>query len=172
MKKKINIVKLIMSALFAALTCIFTMLPMGIPSLTQGYIHFGDCFVLLSGWYLGPYGVLAAGIGSMLTDILGGYLIYAPATLIIKGVVALIAALFLKLAANGKPFGFRLLGGVVAELFMAVGYYLYSATVMGYGFIASAAEIPNNLVQGGVGVAAAILLAQIIDTTGVLKKLK
>ena len=43
---------------------------------------------------------------------------------------------------------------------------------MGYGFIASAAEIPNNLVQGGVGVAAAILLAQIIDTTGVLKKLK
>ena len=108
----------------------------------------------------------------MLTDILGGYLIYAPATLIIKGVVALIAALFLKLAANGKPFGFRLLGGVVAELFMAFGYYLYSATVMGYGFIASAAEIPNNLVQGGVGVAAAILLAQIIDTTGVLKKLK
>ncbi len=172
--KKPNIIKLIMSALFAALTCIFTMLPIGIPSLTQGYIHFGDCFVLLSGWYLGPYGVLAAGIGSMLTDILGGYLIYAPATLIIKMIVAAIAALFLKIPQKNKGiiFALRLSGGIVAEIFMVLGYYLYSATVMGYGFIGSAAEIPNNLVQGGVGVVAAIILAQIIDGTRVLKKLK
>ncbi len=172
--KKPNIIKLIMSALFAALTCIFTMLPIGIPSLTQGYIHFGDCFVLLSGWYLGPYGVLAAGIGSMLTDILGGYLIYAPATLIIKMVVALIATSVLKISQKNKGiiFALRLSGGIVAEVFMALGYYLYSATVMSYGFIGSAAEIPNNLVQGGVGVVAAIILAQIIDGTRVLKKLK
>ena len=172
--KKPNIVKLIMSALFAALTCIFTMLPIGIPSLTQGYIHFGDCFVLLSGWYLGPYGVLAAGIGSMLTDILGGYLIYAPATLIIKMVVAAIAALFLRISQKSKgiTFALRLSGGIVAEIFMALGYYIYSATVMGYGFIGSAAEIPNNLVQGGVGVVCAVILAQIIDGTGVLKKIK
>ena len=172
--KKTKIVKLIMAALFAALTCIFTMLPIGIPSLTEGYIHFGDCFVLLSGWYLGFYGVLAAGIGSMLTDILGGYLIYAPATLIIKMLVALVAFLFLKISNQNKTvnFALRLSGGIVAELLMAFGYYLYSATVMGYGFIASAAEIPNNLVQGGVGVTAAIILAQIIDSTGVLKKIK
>ena len=174
MKKKLNIVKLIMAALFAALTCVFTMLPIGIPSLTQGYIHFGDCFVLLSGWYLGPYGVLAAGIGSALTDILGGYLIYAPATLIIKMAVAFIATLFLKIPSKNKgtTFALRLLGGVVAEVFMAIGYFIYSATVMGYGWAGSAVEIPNNLVQGGVGVVAAIVIAQIIDSTGVLKKLK
>ncbi|MBQ2704681.1 MAG: ECF transporter S component [Clostridia bacterium] len=172
--KKPNIIKLIMSALFAALTCIFTMLPIGIPSLTQGYIHFGDCFVLLSGWYLGPYGVLAAGIGSMLTDILGGYLIYAPATLIIKMLVALIATSVLKISQKdgGIKFALRLLGGIVAEVFMAIGYFIYSATVMGYGWAGSAVEIPNNLVQGGVGVVAAIILAQIIDSTHVLKKLK
>lgn len=172
--KKPNIIKLIMSALFAALTCIFTMLPIGIPSLTQGYIHFGDCFVLLSGWYLGPYGVLAAGIGSMLTDILGGYLIYAPATLIIKMIVALIATSVLKISQKdgGIKFALRLLGGIVAEVFMAIGYFIYSATVMGYGWAGSAVEIPNNLVQGGVGIVAAIILAQIIDSTHVLKKLK
>ena len=172
--KKLNIKKLILSALFAALTCVFTMLPIGIPSLTEGYIHFGDCFVLLSGWYLGPYGVLAAGIGSMLTDILGGYLIYAPATLIIKMGVAAIAALILQISQKNKGviFALRLSGGVLAEIFMALGYFVYSATVMSYGFVASAAEIPNNLIQGGVGVAAAIILAQIIDSTGVLKKFK
>ena len=167
-------VKLILSALFAALTCIFTMLPIGIPSLTQGYIHFGDCFVLLAGWYLGPvYGALAAGIGSMLTDILGGYLIYAPATLIIKMAVAFVAATFLKIAQKngGITFILRLIGGMLAEMLMALGYFAYSATVMGYGWAGSAVEIPNNLVQGGVGVVAAIILAQIIDSTGVLKKI-
>lgn len=172
--RKNNLVKLIMSALFAALTCIFTMLPIGIPSLTQGYIHFGDCFVLLAGWYLGPvYGALAAGIGSALTDVLGGYLIYAPATLIIKMAVAFVAAGFMRFvqASGGIRFLMRLLGGILAEVLMALGYYVYSATVMSYGWIGSAAEIPNNLIQGGVGVAAAIILAQIIDGTGVLKKI-
>ena len=174
MNKKTNIVKLIMAGLFAALTCIFTMLPIGIPSLTQGYIHFGDCFVLLSGWYLGPIGALAAGIGSALTDILGGYLIYAPATLIIKGLVAFIAAVFLKISnkSKGIKFALRLSGGIVAELVMALGYFIYSATVMGYGWAGSAVEIPNNLVQGGVGIIAATVIAQIIDSTGVLKNLK
>ena len=174
MNKKTNIAKLIMAGLFAALTCIFTMLPIGIPSLTQGYIHFGDCFVLLSGWCLGPiYGAFAAGIGSALTDILGGYLIYAPATLIIKALVALIAAVFVRISCKGgAKFALRISGGIVAEFVMAMGYFIYSATVMGYGWAGSAVEIPNNLVQGVVGIIAAIILAQIIDSTGVLKNLK
>ncbi len=173
--KNSNVVKLVMSALFAALVCVFTMIPTGIPSLTGGYIHLGDCFVLIAGWFLGPvYGALAAGIGSAMTDIIGGYLIYAPATLIIKMLMAVIAAYAIKIsnANKGVVFSLRLLGGIAAEIFMALGYFLYSATVMSYGWAGSAIEIPNNLIQGGIGIAAGIILAQIIDSTGVLRKIQ
>lgn len=53
--------------------------------LTSGYIHLGDAFVLLSGLLLGPlFGAIAAGIGSSLADIFGGYVPWAIPTFIIK----------------------------------------------------------------------------------------
>ena len=63
--KKIR--KLVLAALLAALVCVATMV-VQIPSPMQGYVNLGDCFVLLSGWLLGPwYGFAAGGIGSMAT---------------------------------------------------------------------------------------------------------
>ena len=89
--KKIR--KLVLAALLAALVCVATMV-VQIPSPMQGYVNLGDCFVLLSGWLLGPwYGFAAGGIGSMLADLFLGYAHYAPGTLVIKGLVALLAAL-------------------------------------------------------------------------------
>ena len=89
--KKIR--KLVLAALLAALVCVATMV-VQIPSPMQGYVNLGDCFVLLSGWLLGPwYGFAAGGIGSMLADLFLGYGHYAPGTFVIKGLVALIAAL-------------------------------------------------------------------------------
>lgn len=58
--KKIR--KLVLAALLAALVCVATMV-VQIPSPMQGYVNLGDCFVLLSGWLLGPwYGFAAGGI--------------------------------------------------------------------------------------------------------------
>lgn len=75
-----------------------------IPSPMNGYVNLGDCFVLLSGWLLGPwYGGAAAGIGSMLTDLLSGYGYYAPGTFVIKGLDALVAALIFKARAVPVP---------------------------------------------------------------------
>ena len=55
--------KIVTAALLAAMTCIATMI-IRIPTPTFGYIHPGDCFVLLSGVILGPVGgAIAAGIG-------------------------------------------------------------------------------------------------------------
>ena len=75
--------------MLAALCCVATMI-IKIPSPLKGYLNLGDCVVLLSGWLLGPaYGFAAAGIGSALADIFSGYVIYAPATFIIKGLMAI-----------------------------------------------------------------------------------
>lgn len=46
--------KLVVSALMAALTYVATMV-VQIPSPMNGYVNLGDCFVLLSGWLLGPW---------------------------------------------------------------------------------------------------------------------
>ena len=71
-----NLKKIVMTALFAALACVATM-SIRIPTPgTGGYIHPGDAIVILSGVVLGPsYGLLAAGIGSAMSDLLGGYFI-------------------------------------------------------------------------------------------------
>ena len=56
---------------------------------TGGYIHPGDAIVILSGVFLGPvYGLFAGGIGSALSDLIGGYFIYVPITFVIKGLIA------------------------------------------------------------------------------------
>ena len=83
--------KIVTAALFASLVCVATMI-VKIPSPMKGYLNLGDCVVLLCGWLLSPlYGFLAAGLGSALADLFSGYIIYAPATFIIKGGMALIA---------------------------------------------------------------------------------
>ena len=78
-----------MCALFAALACVATM-SIRIPTPgTGGYIHPGDAVVILCGIFLGPAeAFLAAGIGSCMADLLGGYFIYVPITFVIKGLVA------------------------------------------------------------------------------------
>ena len=83
--------KIVLAALIAALACVATMI-VKIPSPMKGYVNLGDCIVLTAGWILSPwYAFLAAGLGSALADLFSGYVIYAPATFVIKGVMALVA---------------------------------------------------------------------------------
>ena len=165
--KNNHLYKLVSAALFAALACVATMI-IQIPSPTQGYVNLGDCIVLLSGWLLGPwYGFAAAAVGSALADILLGYMQYAPATFLIKGLVALTAYYlfkgFLKLFRE-KSFPAVLLSAVIAECIMVFGYFGYEAVVLQYG-LAAAAGMAANIAQAVMGVAAGsglyLLLARI-----------
>ena len=145
--------KLVLAAMMAALVCISTFL-IKIPSPLHGYLHPGDCFVLMAGWILSPlYGFLAAGLGSGLADLLGGYAVYAPATFLIKGLVALCACiLYRALSAGGKhPLLPRLFSSLAAETVMVLGYFAWAALLFGEG-LAAAASIPGNIVQGIVAV--------------------
>ena len=93
--------RLVLAALFTALTTVMTMV-IQVPSPMQGYVNLGDCGVLLSAWVLGPaWGGAAAGIGSMLADLLSGYAHYAPGTLVIKTCMAVAAALILRAFQRG-----------------------------------------------------------------------
>ncbi len=160
--------KMVMTALFIALCCAATMV-IQIPSPTQGYKNLGDCMVLLSGWLLGPwYGMAAAGIGSAMADLLLSCPHYVPGTLVIKGCMGLIAALSIK---HGAALPRRLLGGLAAEALMVAGYFGYSSLILGRG-LAAAASIPGNLVQGAIGLVAAMALYAALDRTHSLASLR
>ena len=164
--KKIR--KLVLAALLAALVCVATMV-VQIPSPMQGYVNLGDCFVLLSGWLLGPwYGFAAAGVGSGLADLLAGYAHYVPGTFVIKGLVALIAALLYEKL--GRTQVSRIVGGVVSEIVMVLGYFGYASLLLGKG-LAAAASIPGNIFQGTVGLVVGVLLVAVLERAKVTEKL-
>ncbi len=164
--KKIR--KLVISALMAALVCVATMV-VRIPTPTNGYVNLGDCFVLLSGWLLGPWwGGAAAGIGSMLTDLFAGYTSFAPGTFLIKGLMA-VMAYFLYTAMKKSSAG-AIVSGVAAELWMAGGYFVYEALALQYG-IGAAVGIPSNLVQGAVGLVVGFILLKIFQKAHIAEKI-
>ena len=167
--KDTRIKTLVFAALLAALVCVATMV-IQIPSPANGYVNLGDCFVLLSGWLLGPlHGAAAAGIGSMMADLFLGYAYYAPGTLVIKGFMGLITGLIVHLKPNSS---FRLaFSGVIAELWMVAGYWFYAALLLGEGRSA-ALSIPGNLVQGLVGLVVGFALLKLLQKSKVLKKLE
>ena len=173
MKRK-NLRQLVLTALLTALVCVSTLI-IQIPSPMQGYLNLGDCFVLLSGWILGPwYGFFAGGVGSMLADIFTGYALYAPGTLIIKGVSAFVAALLfaaLNRRSEKDVWLWRLLSGTVAETAMVAGYFGYTALLMGRG-MAAAASIPGNVVQAAVGIAVSVPVSAIFQKHRLAEKLK
>lgn len=151
--------KLVMCALFAALSCVATM-SIRIPTPgTGGYIHPGDAVVILSGIFMGPaQAFLAAGIGSCMADLLGGYFIYVPITFVIKGLVAYLSSrLYHGITARGKHAYLAVAGcGVIDIAVVAGGYYVCEAFLYGPG--AALASVPSNLIQGTGGLVIACAL--------------
>lgn len=157
-----NLKKLILAALFAALSCVATM-SIRIPTPgTGGYIHPGDAIVILSGVILGPvWGFFAGGIGSTLSDLIGGYFVYVPITFVIKGLVALVAGhLYQKIGKTQKSrYVAVVLGGVADIILVAGGYFVYEYFIYGAG---AAASIPANIIQGIGGLVISCILYPIL----------
>ena len=159
---KSNTQKIVMASMLAALCCVATMI-IKIPSPLKGYINLGDCVVLLSGWLMPPmYGFAAAGIGSALADLFSGYVVYAPATFLIKGLMALIAYYCFKGMHNkpGKTTA-RIIGGALAEIAMVLGYFVFEGFL--YGFAPSLVNIPANAVQGVAGLIIGLILVKVFE---------
>ncbi len=164
--KSTRIRNLVLSALFAAVVCVATAIII-IP-LPNGFANLGDCFVILAGALLGPvWGSLAAAIGSALADLFLGYTLYAPATLVIKGVMALVVwALFNKMKA---PLFARVsLAAITSEIIMVGGYFAFEYVLYGAGATAS---LVGNTVQGVIAALAAFVLLPIIVKNKMLSKL-
>lgn len=141
--------KLVLSAMMACLVMVATF-AIRIPSpFTQGYVHLGDAMVFMSVMVLGRgKGAVAAGIGSALADVLGGYAAYAPWTLIIKAAMAYVMGLIPN----------KYIGMVAGGLVMVAGYAVVDGIFAGNlmsGFLGA----PFNVGQFVVGMVLASVLS-------------
>ena len=162
MKERFSTKKIVITAMFASLACVATMI-IKIPSPLKGYINIGDCVVLLSGYALSPVcAFIAAGLGSALADLFSGYAVYVPATFVIKGLMALVVCYGCRLSHKkvGKSI-LCILSALLAELIMAAGYLTFEGFL--YGFAASAVNIPANCVQGAAGFILGLVLIKIFE---------
>ena len=144
--KKLNVQKLTLCGVMAALVFVMTYFPKIPVPVTGGYVHLGDGAIFLSVLLLGPLGIPAAAVGSMLSDLIGGYMVYVLPTFLIKGLVALVAW---KLCRKDQPL-LALLSFLLAEAVMVLGYFLLEWAL--YGVASAAAAIGPNVVQGIAGV--------------------
>ena len=157
-----NIKNITMAAMFVALNCIATMI-IKIPSPFKGYVNLGDCVVILSGLMMPPaYGFFSAGIGVALADVFSGYTIYAPATFIIKGLMALFVNLsFNYLKGKTKVMYAKIIVMFFAEIIMIAGYFLFESVL--YGVVPSLINIPINGVQAIFAVISGYFISGIMD---------
>ena len=160
----VTVRSLTVSALMIALMTLATMI-IRIPNpATQGYINLGDAMLftiaLVFGWRIGG---LAGGVGSALADALGGYFIWAPWTLVIKGIEGILVGTIAFWGAGTGRHPRRIAAFVavlVGGAWMVSGYYLAGSVL--FGDVAALTEIPGNLTQAGVAVVVALPLSVIL----------
>ena len=125
-------------------TLLLTLLSIPLPS-GYGYVNLGDAGVFLCACLLpGGLGALAAGVGAALADLILGWAMYAPVTLLIKGLTALLAGLALRRA---KKAGLPL--SLLCCLLVPLGYFLYE-TILLTAPVAAVNVLPNAL-QAAIG---------------------
>ena len=166
---KSNVVKLIKAAVFAALACVCTMI-IAIPLGGGGYANLGDTIVIAAGFFGGGvFGALAAAIGSAMADVLSGYAIYAPATFVIKGLMALAVSLICK-SVKKEGFAWQIIpAAVLAEVLMVAGYFIFEIFVYDIGV--ALADIPGNAVQGVCGMVFSTIVVNVLNSNKNVRKL-
>ena len=129
----------------------------------QKYVNLGDSIVNVAAWLLGPaFGAAAAGIGSAAADIISGYVVYAPATLIIKAAMAVVSFYVFK-TVNTKfsSLPSRIAAAVSAEVVMMAGYTVFEA-IMYHSMSAAVLGLPGNIVQGALGAAVSVAVYELV----------
>lgn len=137
--KKIRL--MCITGVFVALVFVVTAY-LHIPT-ANGYIHIGDGFIYLAACLLpSPYALFVGAVGALLADCLTGYAIWAPGSVLIKAVTALL------FSSKGKRIvSFRnLMALIPATVACAGGYYLYESLIY-RNFISPLAGIPASLTQ-------------------------
>ncbi len=156
---------LCLSGVFTALVFVVTAY-LHIPT-KNGYVHVGDGLIYLAACLLPWQYALAVGAGgALLADCLTGFAIWAPGSIIIKALTALLFSNKGKKIMTARSWMMVL----PAALLCAGGYYLYEALLFS-NFISPLAGIPASLIQSATSTALFIALGLAFDKIDFKSKL-
>jgi uncharacterized repeat protein (TIGR04002 family) len=154
------------AGVFAAIIFVFTAY-LHFPT-HMGYIHIGDGFIYLAACLLPmPYAIFAGAAGAALADLLSGFAVWAPATVVIK---ALAVILFYN--KGEKIICKRNLLPLIPAAFICVGgYYLYEVILVG-NFVAPLSCMHTNVTQSVLSSATFIITGIALDKMKIKDKIK
>lgn len=146
-RKGLQTKDIVLCGILMALTTVMTMI-VQIPVIgAHGYVNMGDTVVLFTALYLGKKeGAIVGGLGSALADLISGYGVYAPVTLIAKGLEGFVCGLIADKVSGRAG---RIIGTLVGGTIMVTGYFI--GEIFMYGLKTSAAAMPANSMQAIFG---------------------
>ncbi len=123
--------------------------------ISGGLIHLGNIAMFSIALKYGKkYGAISGGLGMMLFDLFSAWFVWAPATLIVRGVMGFVIGL---IAQDKKGQGTNIIKNIIAivlgSFVMLFGYFFFESVILGVGW-AAIAGVPGNLIQLGIGLIA------------------
>ena len=160
-KQTISVSEIAITGVCIALTFIATgFINIRLPiAANGGLVHLGNVPLFLEAIIFGKRtGAQAGSIGMALFDLMGGWVLWAPFTFVVVGLMGYSVG-----AITEKHHGFRwnVLAIAVACVLKIVGYYIAEGIIYG-NWIAPAASIPGNLVQIGVAAVLVLPIAEVV----------
>ena len=148
---------LTLTGVFTALIFVFTAF-VHVPSFT-GYVHVGDGFLFLAASILPlPYALFSGVTGAVLSDCLTGFVVWAPASLIIKATTVFFFT-WKKATVLTKR---NMMALIPAGILCIGGYYLYEVILSG-NFVSPAYGAIGNLLQAAFSSIVYLLAGTAID---------
>ena len=153
------------ASVFATLVFVVTAY-LHIPT-NNGYIHVGDGLIYLAACILPwPYAMAVGAGGALLADCLTGYAVWAPGSVVIKALTALLFS-----RKGEKIINLRnLLALLPAAVLCTGGYYLYEAMLYG-NFVAPLAGIPASVTQSVVSSVVFVAIGHNFDKMNLKSKI-
>lgn len=157
-KTKMTTKNFVRIGMLTALACVLTMVPQ-IPTGTGGYVHFGDSIIYVTAAFMGPIaGAFVGAIGHSLADLLSGYVIFAIATFIIKGIMGFVIGKILY--ENFSLIRF-IIAAAAALLIVTLGYFI--AEIPMFGLETAAVVFISSPIQWLMSVAASAIFIPLLN---------
>ncbi|KON69619.1 membrane protein [Peribacillus butanolivorans] len=122
-----------------------------------GLVHLGTAMLFIASILFGPKkAALAGAIGMGLFDIVGGWTLWAPITIVARGLQGyIVGKIAWSKGRNGASIAFNVIATIVSIPFMIAVYYIGEGILYG-NWIAPLASIPGDLVQNILGIIVAV----------------
>ena len=141
---------MLISLVFVATLIINIKLPI---TANGGLVHLGTTMLFIVSILFGPKkGALAGAIGMGLFDLVSGWAMWAPFTILARGLQGyIVGKIAWSLSRQGNSFAFNLLATISSIPFMLGVYYICERILYG-NWVVPLASIPGNIIQNVVGI--------------------